>query len=68
MEQSQALAPLGSPRLASYGEEQEGRGAGSSSRYGETLGKPWLALISPGRARGGGEIVFGTCHHRWGQR
>lgn len=26
-----------------------GRGAGSSSRYGEALGKPWL---SPGRARG----------------
>lgn len=51
-------APLGSPcRLASYGEEQEGRGAGSSSHYGEALGKPWLtrapssALVGHGEGR-----------------
>lgn len=49
MEGSQAQAPLGFPRrLASYGEEQEGRGNGSSSRYGEALGKPWLARAPSG--------------------
>lgn len=60
MEGSQTQSPFGSAhRLASYG---EGRGAGSSSRYGEALGKPWLewacgrapaASTYPGKIQGG---------------
>lgn len=49
-------APLGALCcLSSYGEEQEGRGTRSSSRYGEALGKPWLTEASSGALVGQGE-------------